>query len=92
MSKQIPCYCDEMLQVGPIEVDELGVILAVIFIGIVTDHMLYGIIGAFFIPKGLAHFKGNNPRGFLIHCLYWFGITEFKGLFAESSFQRHWVK
>ena len=92
MSKQIPRYCDEMLQVGPIEADELGVILGVMFLGIVTDYMLLGIIGAFFIPKGLSYFKGNNPRGFLIHCLYWYGVTEFKGLFAESSFQKHWVK
>jgi len=92
MSKRIPRHCDEMLQVGPVEADELAVILSVIFIGIATDNLLYGLLAAFFIPKVLAHFKGNNPRGFLIHCLYWWGITDFKKLFCSNSYMRHWVK
>ena len=51
MSKRIPRYCDEMLQVGPIEADELGVILFVIFLGIITDNMLWGIVAAFFMSR-----------------------------------------
>jgi conjugal transfer pilus assembly protein TraL len=92
MSKQIPRYCDEMLQVGPIEADELGVILAALAIGILIDQMLWAILVAFVVPKALGHFKGNNPRGFLIHFLYWYGVTDFKGLFSESSYTKNWVK
>lgn len=90
--KRIPRYCDEVMQVGPLEADEALLIVLALFFGILFSQIVIGFIVAISVPKVLGYFKKNNVRGFMIHMAYWYGVIEAKNLFASNAFERFWVK
>lgn len=91
-SKKIPRYVNELLQIGPYEIDELAVLVLVLFIGISSGYIVTGIIGAFVVTHFFTYFKSKNSRGVILHMLYWYGIIAFKKLWCENAFARYWVK
>lgn len=90
--KRIPRYVNELLQIGPYEIDELGVLFSVMFIGIATGYLITGIAASFVVTYFFTFFKSKNSRGVMLHMLYWYGIVNLKNLWCDNVYSKYWIK
>lgn len=90
--KRIPRYVNELLQIGPYEIDELAVLMSVLFLGIVSGYIVTGIIAAFIVTHIFTFFKSKNSRGVILHMLYYYGIIRLKNMWCDNVFAKYWIK
>ena len=87
-----PRMVDEMMQIGPFEVDEAALIVVGIVVGILTDMMIWGLFAGVILSGVFAKYKQGKNRGFLLHYMYWLGFLPAKGSPFDIVDKRYWIK
>ena len=89
---RIPRYVNELLQIGPYELDELIVLASVMMIGVISGYIFTGIAAGFVVTYFFTFFKSKNSRGVMLHMLYWYGLVKMKNMWCDTSFAKYWIK
>lgn len=89
---RIPRHVNELTQIGPFEIDELIVLLIVLFIGIMSGHIFKGILLSIGATYFFSYFKSKSSRGVMVHMLYYYGVIDFKNLWCDNVFAKYWIK
>lgn len=89
---RIPRDCDGLMQIGPFEIDQLGLFIISVGIGVVTKWIVTGIVVGLALSYFFGKFKQGKARGLLMHAAYWYGLFPFKSMWCDNGFMRDWTK
>lgn len=70
---EIPQHIDEPPQFLFWYMDEVVAMSIAFVLGILTNHLTYGLIGAYFMAKISRKFREGNQVNYMQHLLYWKG-------------------
>lgn len=77
---KIPRYIDDPGQFFFWEMDEAGIVIVILMIGMVLHFFFIGMFLAAGAGLGYARLKHGKPRGFFLHFLYYHNVLDLKGL------------
>lgn len=72
---KIPVSIDAAPQLLGKDMDEVAVISLLFMIGIMTGQLVIAFIAIYFISKAYKKFRGGVQEGYLLHLMYWYGIS-----------------
>ena len=88
---KIPRHADEPPHLLLWQVDEICPILIGFMCGILVRQMAICLLIGFMMTKYYKHFRDNNPDGYFLHYLYWFGIPVSKAKQFVNPFIRTFI-
>lgn len=88
--KEIPVHIDEPAQFLMWYLDEVIAMSTSFMVGIITNHLTYGIIGSVIIAKAYRRFRDGHQTNFLQHWLYWRGFYPSNAYSMPNPFIRKW--
>lgn len=88
---KIPRHADEPPHLLLWSVDEIAPILLGMCIGIMVRQMLLCMLIGFFMTSQYKRVRDNNPDGFFLHYLYWYGVPVCKSKQFVNPFIRNFI-
>ena len=89
MKAQFPRYLNAPLQFLWFEADDLAMILIAFMIASTYKLWFFWVL-LVVAPWQYSRVKKKYPRGFLLHMLYFMGLTQFKGY--PSAFENNFIE
>ena len=77
---KIPRYIDDPGQFFFWDMDEAGIVIVILMVGMIFKFFFTGMILAVGAGMSYARLKHGKPRGFLLHFLYYQNVMDLKGL------------
>lgn len=82
---QIPHYIDNYVQLAFWEADEIGPVMFLVAIGMVTQTLTWCLLISYGVHKIYMHYKEQHLRGYLLHLLYRAGILPLNSRFSNGA-------
>lgn len=86
----IPTEIDTPQQVLLWSLDEFAPFMIFMVAGNFLNHFFLGLGAGWVVSHLYRRFKNTRPDGYLLHLLYWFGLTQLKGLTIADPYQREY--
>lgn len=87
---KIPRYIDDQPKIFFWDLDVFLICATCIFLGILTDALITGVVLGTGIAYAFTKFKQGKPDSFLFHALYWNGFLKLKGI--PPSYMRRFIE
>jgi len=68
--------------------DELVIFGTMFVLGIIMGHPIYGFAGGAIAVSGFGRYRNSKADGFLMHCMYWYGLVPLRNRSVINAFQR----
>ena len=87
---KIPRYIDDQPRIFFWPLDVFLVFSTCIFMGIITDYLIFFAIFGTGVAYGFTKFKAGKPDSYLFHALYWYGFLKLKSI--PPSYIRRFIE
>lgn len=87
----IPVEIDTPHQVLLWSVDEFVPFMVCLVLGNFLNHFFLGLGLGWIVAHLYRRFKNTRPDGYLLHVLYWVGLTKLTGLTIVNPYQREYL-
>lgn len=87
---KIPRYIDDQPKIFFWDLDVFMIAATCIFLGIITDFLIQGIILGCLVGYIFTKVKLGKPDSFLYHALYWHGFLNLRGI--PPSYMRRFIE
>lgn len=85
----LPRHVDEPPVMLMWTADEVGCFFFIFIMGFMLEQIILSLIISYFVVKTVRRFKNIKPNGFLIHMLYWVGVTISDARTLPNPYERH---
>ena len=69
--------------------DEVGVFFFLFIMGFMIEQTLIALVLGYFAVKMMRRFKNTRPNGYLIHILYWAGVSVSEARTLPNPYERN---
>lgn len=83
---KIPTMIDQPETILLWEADEFVPVAVLFVLGFIVKQIILSIILGYVFTKVIRKYKDVRPDGFMLHWLYWIGISSEKGHTIRNSF------
>lgn len=68
--------------------DEVGSFFFIFIVGFMIEQIILSLVLSYFVVKTVRRFKNIKPNGFLIHMLYWAGVSISEARTLPNPYER----
>lgn len=72
--------------------DEVGSFFFIFIMGFMLEQIILSLVLAYFTVKMVRRFKNIKPNGYLVHMLYWFGVTISEARTLPNPYERQYLQ
>lgn len=87
---RVPRYIDDQPKIFFWDLDIFILFACCVFMGIITDLLLPGIILGICLGYAFAKIKAGKPDSYLYHALYWNGFLKLRNI--PPSYMRRFIE
>ena len=87
----IPLEIDTPHQVLLWSVDEFAPFMLFLILGNFLNHFFLGLGLGWIVSHLYRRFKNTRPDGYLLHLLYWCGLTNLSGVTLVNPYKRNFT-
>lgn len=69
--------------------DEIGAFFLLFITGFMLEQVIISLILGYFAVKLMRRFKNTKPNGYLIHILYWVGVSVSESRTLPNPYDRN---
>lgn len=88
---QIPIHIDDPKYFLIFSMEDFGILMGCMAVGILTHSMGYTLLGGFVVSYISSKFRGSIPDGRLLHMAYWRGFSFVRSHSLINPYARRFI-
>jgi len=68
--------------------DEIGTFFFLFIMGFMVEQIFIAIICGYFAVKTMRRFKNTRPNGYMVHMMYWVGVSISEARTLPNPYER----